>query len=160
MGLRIIVLVAVLWSIPGGLWAQENSFFGTFFGTWKQNPAKSRMTRQSYTLDRTVVLAPYGADGWTRVTLNTDDNGQTTEEHYSAQFDGKDTPTLGSDQRVISLRRVDARTIEATFKRNGRVTSHSRLELSPDGQTLTQTSSGEQSGGRTYQNDVRVYERQ
>jgi hypothetical protein len=61
---------------------------------------------------------------------------------------------------VISLQRVDARTVEATFKRNGRVTTHSRLELSADGKTLTQTSSGEQDAGRAYQNDVRVYERQ
>lgn len=156
MGLRIIVLLAVILSIPAGLLAEDNPFFGT----WKQNPAKSRMTRASYTNQRIVVLAPYGENGWTRVTLDTDDKGKTTEEHYSAQFDGKDVPTLGSDPRVISLRRVDARTVEATFKRNGRVTTHSRLVLSPDGKTLTQTSSGEQDGGRAYQNDVRVYERQ
>jgi len=156
MSWRIVILAAVILSIPARLLAQQNSFFGT----WKQNPAKSRMARQSYTNDRVVVLAPYGANGWTRVTLDTDDQGITREEHYSAHFDGKDTPTLGSDQRVISLKRVDARTVEATFKRNGRVTTHSRLELSADGKTLTQTSSGEQAGGRTYQNDVRVYERQ
>ena len=156
MAWRTIVLVAVTLIIPAGLWAEDNPFFGT----WKQNAAKSRMTRASYTNSRIVVLAPYGENGWTRVTLNTDDKGETTEEHYSAQFDGKDYPTLGSDPRVISLKRVDAHTVEATFKRNGRVTTHSRLVLSPDGKTLTQTSSGEQDAGRAYQNDVRVYERQ
>ncbi|MGH9785723.1 MAG: hypothetical protein ACRD88_16240 [Terriglobia bacterium] len=156
MNWRLVVLVAVTLSLPASLLAEDNSFFGT----WKQNPAKSRMARASYTTDRIVVLAPFGDNGWTRVTLDTDDKGETKEEHYSARFDGKDYPTLGSDQRVISLKRVDARSIEATFKRNGRVTTHSRLELSPDGKTLTQTSSGEQAGGRTYQNDIRVYERQ
>jgi FtsZ-interacting cell division protein ZipA len=159
MGLRIIVLVAAILSIPAGLWAQRAEDH-SFFGTWKQNTAKSRQTRATQQNNRVVVIAPFGEEGWTRVTLNTDDKGQTTEEHYSARFDGKDYPTLGSDQRVISLQRVDARTVEATFKRNGRVTTHSRLELSADGKTLTQTSSGEQDAGRAYQNDVRVYERQ
>lgn len=159
MGLRIIVLVAAILSIPAGLWAQ-GAQDPSFFGTWKQNTAKSKQTRASQSNDRVVVLAPYGDNGWTRVTLDTDNKGETREEHYWAKFDGKDYPTLGSDQRVISLKRVDARTVEATFKRNGRVTTHSRLELSPDGKTLTQTSSGEQDAGRAYQNDVRVYERQ
>ena len=58
------------------------------------------------------------------------------------------------------LKRVDANTVEANFKRNGKVTTRSRVEVSKDGKTLTQTASGVSGNGQRYENDVRVYDRQ
>jgi hypothetical protein len=58
-------------------------------------------------------------------------------EHYLAKFDGKDYPDQGTTETdVVSLRHMDARTIEETDKLKGKVVSVNRLSLSPDGKTL------------------------
>jgi hypothetical protein len=60
-----------------------------------------------------------------------------TGESYDAKFDGKDYPVKGDPGgSVVSLKRIDERTIEETTKRDNKVTGVSRMTLSSDGQTL------------------------
>ena len=157
MDLRKFALVAAMLSISTGLLAADSSFWGT----WKQNNAKSKITRGEPEPSRIIVLAPYQGDqGWTRVTLTLNKQGAWVEEHYSALFDGKDYPSLGNDPRLVFLKRVNANAVEVNFKRNGKVTTNSRVEVSKDGKTLTQTASGISGDGQRYENDIRVYDRQ
>ena len=157
MVLRIILVAAML-SMATGLGAAAAD--DAFIGTWKQNLAKSKIVRGEPQRTRILVLTPYGANGWTRVVLDENDKGEWREEHFFASFDGKDYPTLGGDPRVVLMRRVDANTVEQTFKRNGKATAQSRLVVSKDGKTLTQTGSGVSGNGQRYENDLRVYDRQ
>jgi hypothetical protein len=60
-----------------------------------------------------------------------------TGESYEAKFDGKDYPVKGDrGGSVVSLKRIDERTIEETTKRDNKVVGVARMTLSPDGQTL------------------------
>jgi len=60
-----------------------------------------------------------------------------TGEHYEAKFDGKDYPYIGDPGVTsISLKKIDANTIEETDKREGKIIAVSRLTVAPDGKTL------------------------
>jgi hypothetical protein len=58
-------------------------------------------------------------------------------DSYEAKFDGKDYPYKGDPGVTsVSLKKIDANTIEETDKRDGNVIFVSRLTVSADGQTL------------------------
>lgn len=60
-----------------------------------------------------------------------------TGESYDAKFDGKDYPIKGDrGGSVVSLKRVDDRTIEETTKRDGKVVGIARITAAPDGKSL------------------------
>lgn len=78
----------------------------------------------------------------TTVTFQATDDGLNMSDplgdSYSAKFDGKDYPYKGDPGTTsVSLKKIDANTIEETDKRDGKVTSVSRMTVSPDGQTMT-----------------------
>lgn len=152
---KLLMLVALL-GVSTGAPAQNNSFFGT----WRQNLSKSKIARGTQQKDRLLVISPYGQNGWMRVVLNQNQKGEWVEEHYLINLDGKDYPTMGNDPRMVSAKRLDARTVELSLKRNGKVTSVQRLTLSPDGRTLSQLGSGVDGSGQHYEGDLRVYDRQ
>jgi hypothetical protein len=52
--------------------------------------------------------------------------------------DGKDYPYKGDPGTTsVSLKRIDASTIEETDKRDGKAISTTRMTVSPDGRTMT-----------------------
>jgi hypothetical protein len=60
-----------------------------------------------------------------------------TGESYDAKFDGKDYPIKGDrGGSMVSIRKIDDRTVEETVKRDGKVVGVARMTVSPDGQTL------------------------
>ena len=61
-------------------------------------------------------------------------NGET----WTAKMDGKDYPVKGSyGVDSVSLKQVNDSTIQATFKRGGKVIDVDKMTVSPDGKTLT-----------------------
>jgi hypothetical protein len=61
-------------------------------------------------------------------------NGQT----YDANFDGKEYPVKNDPgNTMVSLKRIDAKTIEETDRRGGKVTDVIRSVASADGKTLS-----------------------
>jgi hypothetical protein len=154
---RIIAVIVGLILVS----ATANAADSPFFGTWRLNPAKSHMTNPRQAgLPRLDVFAPYGNDGLTRVTINdANPNVSGAEEHFSAKFDGKDYPLNGADPKTITLARVDRFTINIMNKRRGKVTSRHQLKISPDGRTLTITSTGVNAVGVPYSGQVAVYDR-
>jgi len=67
---------------------------------------------------------------------------QTQHSTKHMTFDGKDYPVKDANAAAgaaSSARRVNARTLEFTEKRNGKVTDTQLIKLSPDGKTLTMT---------------------
>jgi hypothetical protein len=67
---------------------------------------------------------------------------QTHHSTKDMKFDGKDYPVKDANApagAMSSARRVSAGTLEFTEKRNGKVADIQRIQLSPDGKTLTMT---------------------
>ncbi len=63
---------------------------------------------------------------------------QTYHLEYTAKFDGKDYPAdAASAFETISLKRVDARTVERIGKVKGNVIETETYKVSPDGNVLT-----------------------
>ena len=59
-------------------------------------------------------------------------------DSYTAKFDGKDYPYKGDPGTTsVSLKKIDANTIEETYKRNGKVIIVNRMTVAPDGKTLS-----------------------
>jgi hypothetical protein len=75
------------------------------------------------------------------VTFRTSEDGLSMTDQlgdsYTAKFDGKDYPYKGDPGVTsVSLKKIDANTIEETDKRNGKVVYVNRMTVSGDGQSL------------------------
>jgi hypothetical protein len=72
----------------------------------------------------------HSADTWTYA--------DKTGNSYSAKLDGKDYPYKGDPGvSTVSLRQLDPKTLEETYKRDGKVILVNKLTLGPDGKTLS-----------------------
>jgi hypothetical protein len=108
----------------------------------------------SETLNTVVVMQvrPYEGDGLSFI----DPSAQVTR---NVKFDGKDYPNLGPNVTpgsTSSLRRVNERRLEMTYKIDGKLLYAQEIELSSDSNTLTMTKHivGER------ETNIRVFERQ
>ena len=82
------------------------------------------------------------SESLTTVTFKSIENGlemsQSNGTSYSAKFDGKDYPYKGDPgTTAVSLKRIDARHIVETDKRDGKVITVVDMTVAPDGDTLT-----------------------
>jgi hypothetical protein len=58
-------------------------------------------------------------------------------ESYDANFDGKEYPVAGDPGKTtVSLKKIDAATVEETDHRQGKVVDKVRLSLAKDGNTI------------------------
>ncbi|MFY9559069.1 MAG: hypothetical protein WAQ52_02435 [Terriglobales bacterium] len=76
------------------------------------------------------------------VTFKATDDGLSmsdlTGDSYTAKFDGQDYPYKGDPGTTsVSLKKIDANTIEETDKRDGKAIVIARMTVSPDGRTMT-----------------------
>ena len=77
---------------------------------------------------------------------------------YTAKFDGSEAPVMGSSNlETVSIKRVDARSIERTGKTRGLVIETCSMKVSPDGKRLTMVIKG--SGEFPY-SSTQVFDRQ
>ncbi len=89
-------------------------------GTWVLNLEKSKYAPGTAPKSQTTVFTADGK-GIKVVTNAVTASGPSTTE-YTATFDGKDHPVKGNaDWDTTALKRVDARTIEFTRKKGGKV---------------------------------------
>ena len=66
--------------------------------------------------------------------------------HWTAKYDGKDYPMEGPREDSVSLKRLNDRAIEATYKLHGSPTRVDKLTVSDDGKTMTNVSEDKLSG--------------
>jgi uncharacterized protein YodC (DUF2158 family) len=128
-------------------------------GTWKMNPAKSKYSpgpaAKSVNLkiesdEKSVKIDAEGVDG----------DGSPTHVEYDAKFDGKDYPVTGLPYGdTVSVKRIDANTIQATIKKGGQPAMTITSKVSADGKTRTSTFKGKDAQGRAVNNSV-VYDKQ
>jgi len=71
-------------------------------------------------------------------------------ERYTAKFDGQFYPVEDDPgHTMVSAKLLDARTVELTSKRNGKIVSVSRLSVAPDGNSIHAVFENKESGGKT-----------
>jgi hypothetical protein len=150
---RRLGLLAILLAYAALASAQNEPFFGS----WELNLAKSSITRGAPPKGETIVNA--AEPGGFKSTLTVVGERGTNVEIHHFNFDGAFHQTEGSDPRELSFKRVDPKTVEQQTRRNGQITVTRRIELSPDGKTMTYIASGTTGGGQKYDNDTRVYEK-
>jgi hypothetical protein len=113
-----------------------------------KGPAGSHALSGSW---RGTKVAEFSDSGLTVTFRSTADGlsmSAPTGEGYTAKFDGKDYPIKGDrGGSVVSLKRIDERTIEETTKRDNKVVRVVRMTLSPDGQMLNFVNDDKERGG-------------
>ena len=83
---------------------------------------------------------------------------------FTANYDGKDNPISGTTAALngadtVALKRINPNTVEATFKKAGKVVQTTRSVVSKDGKVRTSTSKGKDANGKPT-NNVTVWEKQ
>jgi hypothetical protein len=128
-------------------------------GTWKLNTAKSKFSPDPAPKSMTITYSAVGTDGMKIVVDVTPADGAAQHWEMTAHYDGKDHPVTGNPTAdTISVKRIDDRTGESTFKKGGQVTATNRRTLSADGKTLTIVSTGTTADGKP-RKDVQVFEK-
>lgn len=127
-------------------------------GTWKLNEAKSKFAPGA-SKNHTVVYESAGDQ--IKVTVDgTDGAGNALHNEWTGKFDGKEYPLVGdptADSR--SYRRIGARTLMLTGKKDGKVTVSGRIVVSANGKSRTVTTTATDAKGKRIRN-IAVYDKQ
>lgn len=127
-------------------------------GTWDLNVAKSRYLPgpAPKSESRTYVVAGQDIKATSK---GVDATGKPTTGEWTINYDGRDRPQTGNaDADALSLKRLDAYTVEGTQKKAGKVVLTGTRTISQDGKVMTITSKGTNAKGQTV-DDVLVFEK-
>ena len=128
-------------------------------GTWKMNPEKSKYSPGPAPKSLTVVVES-DENNYKLDANGTDGDGKPLHVQYSGKFDGKDYPATGiANADTVSLKRIDADTLETQQKKDGKVVMTITTKVSKDGKTRTSTWRGKNAEGKDVHNIV-VFEKQ
>jgi hypothetical protein len=123
-------------------------------GTWKMNPAKSKYSPGPAPTNTTVKVEA-NENGVKINAEGTNADGTVLHVQYDAKFDGKDYPITGVPYAdTVSVKRIDASTIESTMKKDGQVVMTVTARVSKDGKTRTSTFKGKDAQGHDVLNVV------
>src|ERR1700694_5908777 len=133
--------------------------FARAVGTWKLNLAKSKYQQGQAPKSATLVYESAGAG--IKVTVDqVPADGPAIHYAYTANYDGKDVPVVGSPNGDTAARtRVNATTTKLVNKKGGNSLSTLTLVVSADGKTLTITTTGQDAKGQKI-DGVAVYDKQ
>jgi hypothetical protein len=152
----VVTLGVVLGAGLGRVAAQASN---PRLGTWKLNVAKSKYSPGPAPQSLTMKIEAAG-EGEKATTEGVNAAGTATMTQYTANVDGKDYPMTGSQNAdTVSLKRIDARTMERTDKKGEKVVATSTRVVSEDGKTMTVTTKGTNAQGQAVDN-VSVWEKQ
>jgi len=123
-------------------------------GTWKMNPDKSKYSPGPAPKSSTAKIE--SDENGIKVNVEgTNADGSALHVQYDAKFDGKDYPITGvPNADTISVKRIDANTIQSTSKKGGQVTMTVTSTVSKDGKTRTSTFKGNDAQGHDVNNVV------
>jgi hypothetical protein len=123
--------------------AQTDPHIGTWVLDLKQSSFATGTTPKSQTSVYSIVGQGI------KVATTTVNAGGTVNSEYTANFDGKDYPVKGNpDWDTAALKKVDARTIEFTRKKGGKVVQNARSVVAADGKSRTVTVTGVNAQGQ------------
>lgn len=117
-------------------------------GVWKLNVAKSKISPGPAPQSMTIKWEPAG-DAIKFTAESTAADGKTLRTEYTAKVDGKEYPMIGSPTTdTISLKRIDANTVERTDKKAGKVTVVILRKTAEDGKSMTVSVKGTNAAGQ------------
>jgi hypothetical protein len=156
IGLVLAVVSAVVLSAQ-----KENPLAGT----WQQNVAKSKYSPADLAVKSGTTNIEVTQNGVKLVNDGVDGQGRPTHTEYTASFDGKDYPvkaTVGGkpspNQDAVTWKKIDDYTYENVAKLKGQTLTTTRVVVSKDGKTRTNTVTGKNAQGQTVSNVV-VFEK-
>ena len=116
-------------------------------GTWKLNPAKSKLGAGVPKNDTVTYEA---AGDSVKVTIDgTAPDGTPTHSEWTGKFDGKDYPSTGNPgEDTRSYKQLDDRTLQFASKKGGKVVLAGRIAVSADGKSRTVTATGTDAQGK------------
>ena len=153
----LILAVCVITTFPSHAFAQGPN---PLIGTWKANLAKSTYSPGPPPKSSTRTYTQNG-DGLKFVTevVNADGSARANQS-WAAHFDGKDYPNVGATNAdMVTITMVGASTMDATYKKGGKVQNTVRLTVSKDGKTMTVSQVGANNAGLP-QSNFTVYDKQ
>jgi hypothetical protein len=133
MRIRLATVLVVVLALGGSLAAAENPFAGT----WKLNPAKSKLTGDTLKFEKTTSGAIRSSASGVSYTFNADG------KEYTGPFD-----------ETIVWKQIDNSTWETTYRQKGILLTTDTTKLSPDSKTMTVVSKGTKPNGETFQDTV------
>jgi hypothetical protein len=149
-----LVVVSVL-VFTAGVMAADNNV-----GTWQLNLAKSNYSPGPAPKSQTLKIEAWGDDGVKYAADGVGADGKPTHTEFEAKYDGNDYPFKGNpDADLLSYKRIDANTLEATTTLMGKNKTAVRVVVSADGKTRTVTQTGTNAQGQAL-NISSVYEKQ
>ena len=135
-------------------------------GTWKLNLAKSKYSPANLTpKGGSMTKIEAVQNGIKLVNDGVDSQNRKTHLEYTATFDGKDVPVKtidgkpSPDQDAIMWKKIDDYTYENTAMLKGKALTTTRVVVSRDGKTRTNTVTGKNAQGQTISNTV-VFDKQ
>jgi hypothetical protein len=124
-------------------------------GKWTMNVAKSKLSPGPAPKSAAIVFSASGADGVKAVFDGVADTGDKVHWEYTGNHDGKDYPMTGNPEGdMISLKRLNANSVETTYKLKGKVTVTNVRTVSADGKTMTVTTKGTNAQGQKVDNTL------
>ncbi len=153
------LLIGTVLAIGGAAVASAADATDPVVGTWKLNLAKSKFSPGPAPKSQTRVYAAT-ADGIEMTYTGVAADGLAVNGKSTFRYDGKDYPLTGSaDFDTLTLKRIDASTIESTQKKAGKPVGTTIRTVSADGKVLTLKGKGTSATGQAFEN-VMVFDRQ
>lgn len=133
-------------------------------GRWTLNVAKSQFKTSAAPKTQIVTILPDGKDGLKVTADVVRANGAKAAFSYAVKYDGKEYPRTETGDgavsgQMVTLKRIDSRTVERVSSLNGKKLVIEKWEISRDGKTRTVTQSGVGPDGKPVDN-VLLYEKQ
>lgn len=158
-----VVFVAFTMNLVLAQTSKSNSETDPRLGTWKLNLAKSKF--EPGPAPKSEVRTYEASDNGVKLSRQrTDESGKSASSSYTAKYDGRDYPVtwdgIAAPYDAIALKRVDAHTVDAVEKKNGKDVTTVRSVVSNDGKTLTIKSKGMDVDGHQNSNNTAVYDKQ
>jgi hypothetical protein len=148
VGFAIVVLLTTLTLFVATVRADQLS------GTWGMNAEKSKYSPGPAPKSLTVTIES-DENNYKLDATGTDSEGKPIHIQYSAKFDGKDYPATGvTNADAVSIKRIDANTVETLQKKDGKVVMTVTTKVSADGKTRTSTWHGKNAEGKDVHNVV------
>ena len=130
-----------------------------FAGTWKLNVHKSKYAPGECPKSMVIEMETVGAG--IRYRSETEyANGRKTKAQYTADYSGAEAIVVGATGLMtpVSLKRIDANTVVASYKRAMQVIATSRRVVSKGGRMMTITTVSTDKDGKSITN-VGVYDK-
>jgi hypothetical protein len=145
-------------AMVSGLAAQTAS---PLSGTWTMNLAKSKYNPPSNAPKSNVVVYVVTGTDIKGTADTVDAQGHKVHVEYTAKMDGKDYPyhrtmdgQADTTQDAITWKKIDDYTYESSGKLKGQVLTTTRIVVSKDGKTRTNTATGKGPQGEAVSNVV------